>query len=65
MKVYDLSLLKDSKTCPFFLSDSHDDDQLPLNRDGRQYKDDLSVTVFLRRKSAFSWEEIAKILLIL
>ena len=63
MKVYDLWQLNDSKTCLFFLSDSDGDDELPLNPDGRPYKDDVSVPVFLRRKSAFSWEEIAKILL--
>ena len=62
-KVYDLWLLNDSKTCLFFLSDSDGDNELPLNPDRRPYKDDLSVPVFLRRKSAFSWEEIAKILL--
>ena len=63
MKVYDLWLLNDSKTCLFFLSDSNGDNELPLNQDGRPYKDDVSVPVFLRRKSAFSWEKIAKILL--
>ena len=47
----------------FFLSGSDGDDELPLNPDGRPYKDDVSVPVFIRCKSAFSWEEIAKILL--
>ena len=61
MKVFDLWLLNDSKACLFFLSDSDGEDELPLNPDGRPYRDDVSV--FLRRKSAFSWEEIAKILL--
>ena len=56
-------LLNDSKTCLFFLSDGDGDSELPLNPDRRPCKDDLSVPVFLRRKSAFSWEEIAKILL--
>ena len=43
----------------------HDDghDELLLNPDGRPYKDDVSVPVLLRRKSAFSREEIAKFLL--
>ena len=54
-------LLNDSKTCLFFLSDSDGDDELPLNLDGRSYKDDVSV--FLRRKSALAWEEITKTLL--
>ena len=63
MKVYDLWLLNYSKTCPFFLSDCDGNSELPLNPDGRPYKDDVSVSVFLRRKTAFSWEEIAKILL--
>ena len=63
MKVNDLWLLNDSKTCRFFLSNSDGDDELPLNPDARRYKDDVSVAVFLRRKSAFSWKEIAKILL--
>ena len=63
MKVYDLWLLNDSKTCLFFLSHSNGDNELPLNPDGRPYKDDVSVPVFLQHKSAFSWEEIAKILL--
>ena len=63
VKVYDLWLLNDSKTCLFFLTDSDDDDELPLNPDGRPYKDDNLGPAFLRRKSAFSWEEIAKILL--
>ena len=63
MKVYDLWLLNDSNICLFFLSDSDGDSELPLNPDGRPYKDDVSVPVFLRRKSAFIWEEIAKILL--
>ena len=63
VKVYDLWLLNDSKTCLFFLTDSDDDDELPLNPDGRPYKDDNIGPAFLRRKSAFSWEEIAKILL--
>ena len=63
MKVYDLWLLNDSKTCLFFLSDSDGDDELPLDPDGRLYKDNVSVPFFLRRKSAFSWEEIAKIVL--
>ena len=47
----------------FFLNDGDGNDKLLLNPDGRPYKDDLSVSVFLRRKTAFSWEEIAKILL--
>ena len=47
----------------FFLSGSDGDDELPLNPDGRPCKDDVSVPVFIRCKSAFSWEEIAKILL--
>ena len=47
----------------FFLNDSDGNDKLLLNPDGRPYKDDVSVSVFLRRKTAFSWEEIAKILL--
>ena len=63
MKVHDLWLLNDSKTDLLFLSDSDGDDELPLNSDGRPYKDDVSIPVFLRRKSVFSWEEIAKILL--
>ena len=63
MKVHDLWLLNDSKTDLLFLSDSDGDDELPLNSDGKPYKDDVSIPVFLRRKSAFSWEEIAKILL--
>ena len=63
MKVNDLWLLNDSKTCRFFLSNSDGDDELPLNPDARPYKDDVSAAVFLRRKSAFSWKEIAKILL--
>ena len=44
------------KDVSFFLSDSDGDDDLPLNPDGRPYKDGVSVPVFLRRKSAFSWE---------
>ena len=63
MKVYNLWLLNDLKTCLFFLSDSDGDDELSLNPDGRPYKNDVSVPVFLRIKSAFSWEEITKILL--
>ena len=63
MKVYNLWLLNDSETCLLFLSGSDGDDELPLNPDRRPYKDDVSVPVFLRRKSAFSCEEIAKILL--
>ena len=63
MKVYDLWLLNDSKTCLFFLSESDGDNEFPLNPDGGPYKDDVSVPVFLRRKSAFSGEEIAKIVL--
>ena len=47
----------------FFLSDSDGDNELSLNPDGRPCKDDVLVLVFLRPKSAFSWEEIAKILL--
>ena len=47
----------------FFLNDSDGNDKLLLNPNGRPYKDDVSVSVFLRRKTAFSWEEIAKILL--
>ena len=52
-KVYDLWLLNDSKTCLFFLSDSDGGDVLPLNPDGRPYKDEVSVPVFLRRKCVF------------
>ena len=63
MTVCNLWLLKDSKTCLFFLSDSDGRFELPLNPNGRPYKDDVLVPVFLRCKSAFSWEEIAKILL--
>ena len=63
VKVYDLWLLNDSKTCLFFLADSDDDDELPLNPDGRPFKDHVSMTLFLRRKFAFSWEEIAKIVI--
>ena len=63
MKVYNLWLLNDLKTCLFFLSDIDGDDELSLNPDGRPYKNDVSVPVFLRIKSAFSWEEITKILL--
>ena len=47
----------------FFLNGSDGNDELLLNADGRPYKDDVSVSVFLRHKTAFSWEEIAKILL--
>ena len=47
----------------FFLNDSDGNDKLVLSPDGRPYKDDVLVSVFLRRKTAFSWEEIAKILL--
>ena len=61
MKVYDLWLLNDSKTCLFFLSDCDGNSELPLNPDGRPYKDDVSVSVFLRRTSGFSCED--KILL--
>ena len=63
MKVYNLWLLNDSKSCLFFLSDSDGNDELPQNSDGKPQKDDVSVPVFLQRKSAFSWEQIAKILL--
>ena len=56
-------LLNDSKTCLFCLSGSGDDDELALNPDRRPFKDHVSMTVFLRRKSAFSWEEIAKIVI--
>ena len=54
---------KSLKDVSFFLNDSDDNDKLLLNADGRPYKDDVSVLVFLQRKTAFSWEEIAKILL--
>ena len=47
----------------FFLNDSDGNDKLLLSPDGRPYKDDVLVSVFLRCKTAFSWEEIAKILL--
>ena len=47
----------------FFLNDSDGNDKLVLSPDGRPYKDDVLVSVLLRRKTAFSWEEIAKILL--
>ena len=47
----------------FFLNGSDGNNELLLNADGRPYKDDVSVSVFLRHKTAFSWEEIAKILL--
>ena len=63
MKVCNLWLLKVSKTCFFFLSDSDGDNELSLNPDRSPYKDHVSVPLFLQRKSAFSWEEIAKILL--
>ena len=56
-------LLNESKTCLFFLSDSDGENELPLNPDGRPCKDYVSVPVFLRRKSVFNREEIAKILL--
>ena len=56
-------LLNESKTCLFFLSDSDGENELPLNPDGRPCKDDVSVPVFLQRKSVFNREEIAKILL--
>ena len=61
--VCNLWLLNDSKTCLFCLSDSDRDDELPLNPDGRPFKDHVSMTLFLRRKFAFSWEEIAKIVI--
>ena len=51
------------KGVSFFLNDSDGNDKLLLNADGRPYKDDVSVLVFLRHKTAFSWEEIAKIML--
>ena len=51
------------KDVSFFLNDSYGNDKLLLNPDGKPYKDDVSVLVFLRRKTAFGWEEIAKILL--
>ena len=63
MTVCNLWLLNDSKTCLFCLSGSGDDDELALNPDRRPFKDHVSMTVFLRRKSAFSWEEIAKIVI--
>ena len=63
MTVCNLRLLNDSKTCLFCLSDSDGDGELPLNPDGRPFKNHVSMTLFLRRKSAFSWEEIAKIVI--
>ena len=63
MTVCNLWLLNDSKTCLFCLRGSSDDDELALNPDRRPFKDHVSMTVFLRRKSAFSWEEIAKIVI--
>ena len=54
---------KSLKDVSFFLNDSDGNDKLLLNADGRPYKDDVSVLVFLRHKTAFSWEEIAKIML--
>ena len=63
MTVCNLWLLNDSKTCLFCLSGSSDDDELALNPDRRPFKDHVSMTVFLRRKSVFSWEEIAKIVI--
>ena len=63
MTVCNLWLLNDSKTCLFCLSDSDGDDKLPLNPDGRPFIDHVSITLFLRRKSGFSWEEIAKIVI--
>ena len=63
MTVCNLWLLNDSKTCLFRLSGSGDNDELALNPDGRPFKDHVSMTVFLRRKSAFSWEEITKIVI--
>ena len=57
MTVCNLWKLNDSKTCLFCLCDCGDDDELPLSYCH------VSMTVFLRRKSAFSWEEIAKIVI--
>ena len=54
---------KSLKDVSFFLNDSDGNDKLLLNADGRPYKDDVSVLVFLRHKTAFSWEEIVKIML--
>ena len=60
MTVCDLWLLNDSKPCLSFINDSDGHDELPRNPDGRPYKDDVSVPVFLRRKSAFSWKRLLK-----